>query len=78
MEIVCYVSECICGLFITQLVLTGKFVLREEGHSMRDVWRFVETSGGAQFVITVGPMLMPQWFADTLDTQDSVMTTQIH
>ena len=56
----------------------GKFVLREEGHSMRDVWRFVETSGGAQFVITVGPMLMPQWFADTLDTQDSVMTTQIH
>ena len=47
-------------ILIMQLVLMEKFVLREEVHSMRDVWRFVETSSGVQFVTIVGPMLMPQ------------------
>ena len=39
---------------------------------MRDVWRFVATSNGAQFVITCGLMLMQQLFADIWDTLDSV------
>ena len=49
-----------------------RFVSKEEAHSMRDVWRFVATSNGAQFVITAGLMLMQQSFADTWDIQDSV------
>ena len=49
-----------------------RFVLREEAHSMRDVWRFVATSNGAQFVITCGVMLMQQLFADIWDTLDLV------
>ena len=49
-----------------------RFVLREEAHSMRDVWRFVATSNGAQFVITCGLMLMQQLLADIWDTLDSV------
>ena len=49
-----------------------RFVLREEAHSMRGVWRFVAISNGAQFVITCGLTLMQQLFADIWDTLDSV------
>ena len=50
--------------------------MRVEGHSTKDVWRFVATSSGAQFVITVGLMLMPQLYADTLDIQDLVSSLE--
>ena len=52
------------------------YVLRVEDHSTKDVWRFVATSSGAQFVITVGLMLMPQLYADTSDIQDLVSSLE--
>ena len=55
-----------------QLAPMERFVLKEEAHSMRDVWRFVATSSGEQCVITCGLMLMQQLLADTWDILDSV------
>ena len=58
--------------YFTQLVPMERFVLREEAHSMRDVWRFVATSSGAQCVIICGLMLMQLLLADIQDTLDLV------
>ena len=62
----------VCYSRLVQPVPMERFVLREEAHSMRDVWRFVATNSGAQFVITAGLMLMQLSFADTWDILDLV------
>ena len=59
-----YIDKIYSCMWYFQLVLMERFVLREEAHSMRDVWRFVATNSGAQFVITCGLMLMQLLLAD--------------
>ena len=35
-------------------------------------WRFVSIMSGAQCVMTTGILMMPEWFADSLDYQHHV------
>ena len=39
-----------------------------------DVWRSVSSTCGGLSAVITGPVWMPEWFADNLDTQEAVST----